>query len=311
MKYLITGDFHIHKDNLEELSGVFSQILKHLQECEGIILLGDIFNNANPAPSVIKSTIEFLNKIPKNKIIYLISGNHDNCRSEFATCWIPSLKDFTHLTYSEKGIITTINHKTVNMMHMHVNESKLGPEDIKLSSISYTKYKEDILLLGHVHKSQVISDKPLVLHPGSPYYINFGERNDNKGIYIINIEEEVTYKFVPLTVIPMKQFCITEDKIEVSKIELDELDAKTKVKIIFDIDNYKPELMNAIGEMIKKYRNKFCVFKYHLNIIRKAIEVSREEQHKTINELLEEFCKKENTDPEVKKVLSELLRYDD
>ena len=308
MKILVTGDFHGQKNNVEELKPIFTQILKHLKYCQRIVLLGDIFNNSNPSPAIVKAIISFIKSIPKEKTIYVIGGNHDLSREEYATCWIPLIH--SNVIYNEKGIKTTINGKTVNMMHIHVNESKLGPEDIKLNSVSYKKFKEDILLLGHVHKPQIISESPLVLHPGSPHYINFGERNDKKGIYILDIQDKITYTFVPLNVIPMKQIEVNEKNLDEIEVQLEELSENTKLKVVFNIDSYKPEIINKIGKMLKKYRNKFYSFKHVLNIQRQKIEVSQEEKCKTINQLLDEFCTKEKTDDEIKNLLKELLQYE-
>ncbi|UCC17194.1 MAG: exonuclease SbcCD subunit D, partial [Dehalococcoidales bacterium] len=60
----------------------------------------------------------------------------------------------------------------------------------------------DYVALGHIHKHQVLSDNPPVVYSGSLERVDFGEEKDEKGFYIIDIEEEpdsekrnVSYEF--------------------------------------------------------------------------------------------------------------------
>jgi exonuclease SbcD len=41
----------------------------------------------------------------------------------------------------------------------------------------------DLTVLGHFHKAQVVQKNPLVVYPGSPERVTFGERDEAKGFY--------------------------------------------------------------------------------------------------------------------------------
>lgn len=56
----------------------------------------------------------------------------------------------------------------------------------------------DLVLCGHIHKPQVLSDKIIMV--GAPYQQNIGEMGKRRGYW--EIYEDLTYEFIPITTIP-------------------------------------------------------------------------------------------------------------
>ncbi len=55
----------------------------------------------------------------------------------------------------------------------------------------------DYVALGHIHKHQVLSEKPPVVYAGSLERVDFGEENDDKGFYVVDIEPAIAEGRIP------------------------------------------------------------------------------------------------------------------
>jgi exonuclease SbcD len=96
--------------------------------------------------------------------------------------------------------------------HVWVAGSQVGSESLMaigqehtllLSNIAQPAF--DYVALGHIHKHQVLSDNPPVVYAGSLERVDFGEENDEKGFYVVEIEPDpatgkrhVSFEFHPV-----------------------------------------------------------------------------------------------------------------
>ncbi|HEY3083066.1 MAG TPA: exonuclease SbcCD subunit D [Chloroflexota bacterium] len=77
--------------------------------------------------------------------------------------------------------------------------SVLVGEDIVLPRSTVANPAFSYVALGHIHKHQVLYDRPLVLYPGSLERVDFGEERDPKGFVTVEIDGlEARYQFHPV-----------------------------------------------------------------------------------------------------------------
>jgi exonuclease SbcD len=96
--------------------------------------------------------------------------------------------------------------------HVSIGSAKAGSESMMsigrepvllLSNVTLPVF--DYVALGHIHKQQVLYENPPVVYSGSLERIDFGEENDQKGFYVVDIlpgedsvKRQVSYQFHPV-----------------------------------------------------------------------------------------------------------------
>ena len=117
----------------------------------------------------------------------------------------------------------------------------------------------DACLFGHIHKPQILSEKPFVAYSGCFQRINIGERDDDRGFFLYDTDTG-KHKFVSLPAIKMQAFI--EDvasKEDAERLLKDISDAKLQGKIVqvrYSISKKDIALVdrNEIIDILKKKR---------------------------------------------------------
>ena len=85
--------------------------------------------------------------------------------------------------------------------HVSISTAKPGSETMMsigsehillLSAVANPAF--DYVALGHIHKQQVLNERPPVIYSGSLERVDFGEENDDKGFYEVEITADATGK---------------------------------------------------------------------------------------------------------------------
>jgi DNA repair protein SbcD/Mre11 len=114
--------------------------------------------------------------------------------------------DFNQINERLQETLTRIIYEQVSQLdpslpsilaaHVWVLNATLGTEKsmsigqehmLLLSSVAQPAF--DYVALGHIHKGQVLNDNPPVVYSGSLERLDFGDENDEKGFYLVEIEE--------------------------------------------------------------------------------------------------------------------------
>jgi exonuclease SbcD len=115
---------------------------------------------------------------------------------------------------SEKAAALDPALPAVLAAHVLVGDAKVGRGSeslmsigqepaVLLSNIALPAF--DYVALGHIHKHQVLSENPPVVYSGSLERVDFGEENDEKGFYVVDIvpdpaagKRQVSFEFHPV-----------------------------------------------------------------------------------------------------------------
>lgn len=80
--------------------------------------------------------------------------------------------------------------------HIWVHGAKISSESSMTIGQEHTLLLSDIanpafdyIALGHIHRHQVLSTNPPVIYPGSLERLDFGDADDDKGFYLVEIEK--------------------------------------------------------------------------------------------------------------------------
>ena len=132
--------------------------------------------------------------------------------------------------------------------HLTVMEAKTSTETLMSIGADYmfpaqffARPEFEYVALGHVHKDQVLIESPPVIYSGSLERVDFGEKNDIKGFYVIEIEPKksqgnrlVSYKKVPVSARNFREYTInipkeTEFPVNIIEEELKSNDIKDSI----------------------------------------------------------------------------------
>jgi DNA repair exonuclease SbcCD nuclease subunit len=228
------------------------------ENIEELIIPGDIFHNRSEISvetlSIAKEFFEYF----KDFTIYISTGNHDCFKKDSSD--INSIKlldgwNNIHIIDNEPLILQTNYKKTIGLVPWGTPLDKFPKCDImfahlEINSFYMNSYKvcehgfshKDLfknspyIISGHFHKRDHRKfEKGEILYLGSPYQHNFGDTNDDRGIYIFNIEEN-SFKFIENDISPkhvklsVKSFIENPDQL----LESDNLTKNNIISVVVD-----------------------------------------------------------------------------
>jgi len=132
--------------------------------------------------------------------------------------------------------------------HASLQGAKYGGErtvmlggDLVLSGSLVKNPKLDYVALGHVHRRQVLCEEPPVIYAGSLERLDFGDENEDKGFYIVDINNgegsrQVAYEFHGINA---RRFLTVE-------IDIDLQDSDPVKTILDTLSKYQEDIKGAV-----------------------------------------------------------------
>ncbi len=276
MKIIIIGDLHIAEKSIPELKGILGEIFQY--KADRIIQLGDFYDSNRPTPKELEFGTEIINQMKKRyKDVTILSGTgkHDFLNNASVVDYLQ------HFGVRTPGITYEIEIDGLKCFfgHFMTNKSLLeyGSHSFTVTDL---EAKYDLVILGHQHTFQKISDK--IYHLGSILYQHFNELKDIKQFAII--EDGQLYLNLLKTPIPMVEVIIDSPKqIKV----LDNILPKNKVRLVFpNFELFKKSINN-----FAEWKNKFNEFKVKLDFKNTQLMTAKKE-NKNLQVIVNEWVRK-------------------
>lgn len=217
---------------LDSLNGI-DQIINYAEEnnIKYILFAGDMFKNALPSPTLVREINKRIKASAEKGIKWIIQdGNHDVSPLETAKSALDPLSTLkvenvehtrfektymidnnirvlvlpTYTTQEEvENILSKYNDniKTIVMGHFTSLNAKLNDWliasnedaiDIKI----FQKPNILAVVLGHLHKHQILNTNPLSYYCSSTIRIDFNEEHDKKGFVVLDIDNNYNVSYI-------------------------------------------------------------------------------------------------------------------
>lgn len=273
-KVLFFSDLHLgvhqnsqtwHKIALE-LAEWINQVMKD-NKLDTIFFAGDVFHDRHEiGVNTLHVAKKFFN-ILKNYNIHIVPGNHDAFLSstvEINSVEILESKNIfvytnpTTLTVGEK-LVTFCPWKTVvknlqrvDMLVGHFEIANFKMNATKICDHGYSSTdlleKAEAVITGHFHyRDQRNYDDKFVLYLGSPYEMDFGDRNQQKGVSIIDFDTKFNVNFVENNITPKHHRLKISELIHKQYTDLPNIVKNNIISVYVDtkIDTLTLDLLNT------------------------------------------------------------------
>ena len=281
---------------LDSLNGI-DQIINYAEEnnIKYILFAGDMFKNALPSPTLVREINKRIKASAEKGIKWIIQdGNHDVSPLETAKSALDPLSTLkvenvehtrfektymidnnirvlvlpTYTTQEEvENILSKYNDniKTIVMGHFTSLNAKLNDWliasnedaiDIKI----FQKPNILAVVLGHLHKHQILNTNPLSYYCSSTIRTDFNEEHDKKGFVVLDIDNNynVSYIFKEIKTqefLSVKMDLVGKDDAQanvmayLNHIKNDLIDKVVRVQLTLDKENNIDD--NEILEFLK------------------------------------------------------------
>ena len=192
--FVCAGDiFHTNRPTLED-QRVFWRLLNRLKQSRipaRFIIGNHDYNSRLGSSHALKLFMDIMDE--DHVIVIHDETTWEHFNDELSICYFPYRGDEPDWSQGK------CDRKAV-VCHSHLEGAVVGAEPFEIKDDNVTRFSNlpvDYVIAGHFHKPQVLSEKPLAFYPGSPQCVDFSERNDCKGVVILDTENGKQWR-VPL-----------------------------------------------------------------------------------------------------------------
>lgn len=233
--------------------------VKELKEknVEDIFFLGDFFHSRSEiSVNTIHASADLLSRF-SDFTIHMIVGNHDSYYKQKSDVnSLSILSGYPNIKVYDKVTLLTIGDKKITLCPWGFDYNSIEKSDILLGHFEIESFKMNahklcevgvkpkdllkkskLIFSGHFHLHEEREyDNGKIIYVGSPFQLDFGERDTKKGYYLIDMND-LTYIFYQNEITPIHKKLLVSDIIGEDGIEhtVKELIENNFIKIVVDV----------------------------------------------------------------------------
>lgn len=257
---VFAGDAYKARDpNPTQQRGFGERIKKIAKKIPVVLVVGnhDTPNADGKANTLdIYSALEIDNVWVSRKVEYLEIPTKSGILQVITLPWLHK-NDYKSVGYKLKSLYDKIRKDSpaIFLSHCEVEGASYGSEkglaianDVTIPLPLLQDKRLSYGALGHIHKHQVLCKDPLIVYSGSPQRIDFGEEKEEKGVCLVEIDQnnKASFKFISTNCRPLLSIDIdleASDKNptqtildEIAKYDLEEKIVRVLINIPADLD---------------------------------------------------------------------------
>lgn len=140
--------------------------------------------------------------------------------------------------------IVYIGHLTIK--NAFLNDWLVEDKEIYIDAEKFNKKGVKAVILGHLHKHQILRQEPIVFYTGSTQRVDFNEERQQKGFCVIDVKQNIDHS-TDLEFVEVKTQTFKTIKLKIKK---DELEDKTDIINVTDMLIEKINLADTIKDSI-------------------------------------------------------------
>jgi DNA repair exonuclease SbcCD nuclease subunit len=309
MKFVVWLDNTLKRNNIED-----------------IIIAGDIFHNRH---EIGVNTIHFAHtffNVLKDYNIVAITGNHDCYYKDKSDINSVTILNNNNIQVFHELVTTKYREKSITFCPWGTNVKDIPKSDILIGHFEITNFrmnshkicdhglstenlldKASLIISGHFHyrEHRTYSNNQSILYLGSPYELDFGDREQVKGISILDIET-LKIEFIENNLTPKHHKILLSDLLNNKITNIPEYVKGNIISLCFD---QSINLQHADELITKIQQHKPLQFRTEYNILEteKLIEDGVEQLSLDVETAIHEFVDLLQVDVDRKLILDKCL----
>lgn len=235
-----------------------------------IIFTGDFFHSRSEiSVSTIQAAANFLDKF-SDFTIYMIPGNHDCYYKDKANVHSLSiLRGYSNIVVFDSVSTLDVGSHKATFCPWGFDEEVIDRSDIIFGHFEIETFKMNahklcevgvkprdllkkspLIFSGHFHLNEEREyNEGKIIYVGTPFQLDFGERDSKKGYYVLEFDKDIKYNFYENSKSPVHRKILLTDIINDKDIINDHVISNNFIKFVIDVQHEQEDIDKIVHKI--------------------------------------------------------------